>query len=313
MIIGVVGGSGFIGSHIVDQLISAGHEVAILDIKHPHRHDVPYFPLDVKNASNASAAIAGHYNVIYMLAAIANVDHVYRNPVEAIDVNVSGVVNVLEACHRKGIARLILASSVWVYEGCDGDVVCEDTTLRPDRVRHLYTASKLAAEMCCHSYRSLYGQAFTILRYGIPYGPRARNGTVIATFVQNALNDEPIRIHGSGEQFRSFIYIDDLAAGNVAALCSAAKNETFNLEGPRPVTIREVAETVRYILGDQVRIEFTDPRPGDYRAKSVSNARSQERLGWSPRVDLVEGIRRYVEWLDSTRGSSTRSLMRLGR
>jgi len=128
--------------------------------------------------------------------------------------------------------------------------VSEDTPLLPDRVNHVYTASKIAAELYCHSYHRLYNQPFTILRYGIPYGPRARDATVIAIFVRKALNGEPIIIFGDGSQYRSFIYIEDLAMGNVAALKDVAKNQTYNLGGMRPITIREAAETVKKLVGN---------------------------------------------------------------
>ena len=250
MHIGVIGGSGFIGSHVVDKLIEAGHEVTVLDIMKPHRDDVRHIYIDITDLSKTTVALTGDYNVIYMLAAMADVNDVYKNPVETGHVNILAVANVLEAARRNEIERVILASTVWVYEMALETSVNEDTPLLSDRVNHVYTASKIAAELYCHSYQKLYNQQFTILRYGIPYGPRARDATVIAIFVRKALNGEAITIMGDGSQYRNFIYIEDLALGNVVALKDIAKNQTYNLEGLRPVTIREVAETVKKLVGN---------------------------------------------------------------
>lgn len=245
MNIGVIGGSGFIGSHVVDKLIEAGHEVIVFDIMKPQRNDVRHTYIDITNLSKTTVALTGNYDAVYLLAAMADVNDVYKNPVEAAEVNVMAVANVLEAARRNEIGQTILASTVWVYEMACETNVAEDTPLLPDRVNHVYTASKLAAELYCHSYHKLYDQQFTILRYGIPYGPRARDGTVIATFVKKALNGEPLTIMGDGSQYRNFIYVEDLAMGNVAALQDIAKNQTYDLEGMRPVTIKEVAENSR--------------------------------------------------------------------
>ena len=295
MNIGVIGGSGFIGSHVVDKLIEAGHEVTVFDIMKPQRNDVRHTYIDITNLSKTTVALTGNYDAVYLLAAMADVNDVYKNPVEASEVNVMAVANVLEAARRNEIGQTILASTVWVYEMACETNVAEDTPLLPDRVNHVYTASKLAAELYCHSYHKLYDQQFTILRYGVPYGPRARDGTVIAIFVKKALNGEPLTIMGDGSQYRNFIYVEDLAMGNVAALQDIAKNQTYDLEGMRPVTIKEVAETVRRLAGN-VDIVYEEARAGDYEGKTVSARKVKEELGWQPRVDLEEGIARYTQW-----------------
>lgn len=295
MNIGVIGGSGFIGSHVVDKLIEAGHEVSIFDIMKPKRHDVRHIHIDITDLSKSVVALTGNYDAVYLLAAMADVNDVYKNPVEAGEVNILAVANILEAARRNGIGRVILASTVWVYEMAVDKNVAEDTPLLPDRVNHVYTASKLAAELYCRSYHKLYNQEFTILRYGIPYGTRARGGTVVAIFVRKALNGESITILGDGSQYRNFIYVEDLALGNVAALRDVAKNQTYNLEGMRPVTIREVAETVRKMVGN-VEIKFEPARAGDYEGKVASAEKARKDLNWEPKVDLEEGIARYIQW-----------------
>lgn len=295
MNIGVIGGSGFIGSHVVDKLLDSGHEVTVFDIMSPHRNDVRHIYIDITDLSKTCVALAGAYDAVYMLAAMADVNDVYKNPVEAGEVNIMAVANVLEAARRSGIGRLILASTVWVYEMAKGERADEDTPLTLSETKHVYTASKVAAELYCHAYQKLYGQNSTILRYGIPYGPRARGATVIAVFVRKALSGEPLTILGDGSQYRNFIYVEDLAEGNVAALQPVAANQTYNLEGIRPVTIKEVAETIKRLMGN-VAIEYKETRPGDYSGAIVSAEKAKRELGWEPKVDFEEGVRRYIEW-----------------
>ncbi len=296
MNIGIIGGSGFIGSHVVDKLVKHGHEVTVFDIMKPHRDDVRHINIDIADLSRTCVALTGQYDALYILAAMADVNDVYNNPVEAGVVNILGVANVLEAARRSHVERIILASTVWIYEMTTQEKVDEDTSLLLSRTKHVYTASKVAAELYCHAYQKLYGQNFTILRYGIPYGPRARGGTVIALFVKKALNGEPLPIAGDGSQYRNFIYIEDLAEGNVAALQEVATNQTYNLEGIRPVTIKEIAETVRKLVGNNVAIEYKESRPGDYSGALVSAQKAKNKLGWQPKINFEEGLGRYIEW-----------------
>ena len=173
--------------------------------------------------------------------------------------------------------------------------VDENLPLMLSQTKHVYTASKVAAELYCHAYQKLYGQNFTILRYGIPYGPRARGATVIALFVRKALEGEPLTIEGDGLQYRNFLYVEDLAEGNAVALKPAAQNQTYNLEGNQPISIKQVAESVKRLVGT-VAIEYKEARPGDYKGKTVSTDKAKKELGWEPRVDFEEGLRRYIEW-----------------
>lgn len=293
MNIGVIGGSGFIGSHIVDKLIEHGHEVTVFDIKKPHRPDVDHTHIDIIDLSKTTVALTGYYDAIYHLAAMADVNDVYRNPVEATQVNIVGVANVLEAARRNNLGRVILASTTWVYEMAEQGE--ESTPFYVEKANHIYTSQKLAAEFICYNYQKMYGQNFTILRYGIPYGPRARGGTVLVTFVRKALNGESLTIFGEGDQFRNFIYVEDLAEGNVAALKEGAINQTYNLEGKRPVTVREVAETVQELIGN-VKIEHKEARPGDFLGRSAAQEKAKRELGWEPKIDFKEGARRYIQW-----------------
>lgn len=297
MKVAVIGGSGFIGSHVVDKLLEANHDVTVFDIMRPHREDVRHIFLDLFDFHRVAIALAGNYEAIYLLAAVANVNDVFKNPLETALLNFQGTVNVLEAVRRYG-GRLIFASTVWVYMLGEKVEVTEDTPLLVQNVNHPYTASKVAAELYIQSYNKIYGLEFTILRYGIPYGPRGREGTVITNFIKRALRKEPLIIHGDGSQYRNFIYVEDLAEGNVAALQEIARNKIYNLEGMRPITIREVAETISKVFGG-IPIEFREARAGDFVGRISSNAKAWQELKWKPKVDLEEGVKKYVAWFKS--------------
>jgi len=296
MNIGVIGGSGFIGSHVVDKLIDEGHEVTVLDIMKPHRDDVLHKTIDITNFTNTTVALAGDFDAIYLLAAMADVNDCYKNPVSTIEVNVLGVANVLEACVKNEINRFIFASTVWTYGLSDEIKVNEQSPLNITNKEHIYTASKVAAETLIQSYGKLYNQEFTILRYGIPYGPRARGGTVLPIFVRLASEGKSLTIQGDGSAHRKFIYVEDLARGNVAALSTKAINEVINLEGPRNISVKEVADTVNDLFGGTVDIVYVEARPGDYEGKVVSNSKAKSILNWEPIVDFTDGAKIFIDW-----------------
>src|SRR5262249_50733140 len=148
--------------------------------------------------------------------------------------------------------------TVWVYGAASGTANEVDETAAFDlgRTDHIYTSSKVAAELVVHSFHHLYGQEFTILRYGIPYGPRMRDELVIARFVDNALTHKPIVVHGDGSQYRNYVYVEDLADAHVLALGSEGANGTFNLEGREQVTVRELVDAVVAVVPEHVDYEF---------------------------------------------------------
>jgi UDP-glucose 4-epimerase len=300
----VTGGSGFIGSHVVDALVDAGHQVTVLDHRvRPHRSDVAYEDVDLMDLSSVLAATKGADHVFH-LAAVSNVNYAYKYPVYTTALNVVGTANVLEAVRVNGTGRVYLASTVWVYNGAPAvDSVDESTPFYLDGAGHIYTSTKMASEMVCHNYGRLYDVPFTVLRYGIPYGPRMREELLIPIFIRKALAGQPLTVSGKGEQYRKFVYVRDMAEAHVLAMADVAAKQTYNLEGSRKVTVREVAEGIRKVLGNSVKIEFGPARPGDFGGKDVSGAKALRELGWEPRVEFEEGLRRTIEWFRSRRGA----------
>jgi UDP-glucose 4-epimerase len=297
-IVAVTGGSGFVGSHVVDALLRAGHTLRVLDAKPPLQADDPaveWVELDMLDQDALTSALKGTVATFH-LAAMADVNHVIADPALSVDMNVTMVARVLEAARRADAGRVILSSTVWVYSATTEQTVDETTPFDltvPGR--HIYATEKIAAEMLCADYQTLYGRPYTVLRYGIPFGPRMRNDLVIAAFIERAMRGEPLTIDGDGSQERSFVYVEDLAAAHPLALAPAAENRTFNLEASEPITIRQLAETVGRLVGD-TEVTFGPPRPGDYRAKRVRSDRARDELGWVPQHGFEDGLARTIAW-----------------
>jgi len=290
----VTGGSGFIGSHVVDKLRDKGVSVRVFDMVLPvYRDDIEFYQGSLLNLDQMRMAVSD-IDVVFHLGAVADVKDVFQEPHYSEAINVRGTINVLEAARWNGsIKRVIYGSTTWVYSEANEQSVDENTPLHSPA--HLYTATKLAGEYYCHSYKELYGLDITILRYGIPYGPRARDGAVVPVFVRKAVNGEPITISGDGSQFRKFVYVEDLAEGNVLALKSIASNKTYNLDGIEKITVKEIAEMVGNIIGN-VKIEYAPARTGDFSGKEVSSKRAEDELGWTPKTSFNEGLKKYIDW-----------------
>jgi len=304
MKIAVTGGSGFIASHVVDQLLSAGHEVVAIDHRvRPHRDDVQFEDIDVLSLSALIQATVG-CDFIFHLAAVSNVNYAHKYPVYTVDLNINGTANVLEAARLNAVARVFFASTVWIYTGTRGNgSLTEDEPFHLPDAGHIYTTSKIASEMIIHNYWQLYRQPFTILRYGIPYGPRMREELVIPIFIRKALKGEPIVIQGDGSQYRNYVYIEDLARAHLLALNKKAENQVYNLEGSRRISIADIAATINRVLGGGVQIQYVPARPGDYAGKEVSAGKIRDELGWEPRIDFEEGMASTIAWFKNKYGN----------
>src|SRR4051794_30152897 len=297
----VTGGAGVIGSHVVDRLQARGLEPPIFDlVRSPHHGwDVDTVLGDLCDRESVLGALDGCDAVMH-LAAVADVDQVKTDPALADRVNVRGTQILLDAARELEIGRFIYASTIWVYGDAAGpEAVDEETPL--GLPKHFYTATKIAGEMYTSSYTELYGLEHTILRFGIPYGPRSRPTAVVAAFTAKALAGQPLTIAGDGTQSRRFVYVEDLAEGVVAALVPRAANRVYNLVGRENTSVRSIARTVRDVVGD-VPIVHIEGRAGDLKGGHISGERAARELGWEPTTTFAEGVGRYVDWVTEEAG-----------
>jgi len=299
----VTGGSGFIGSHVLDKLRLRGYDVRNFDlVPSPHHApgEIDTVLGDLTDPAAVRGALDGCDTVIH-LAAVADVDQVVKDPAQADRVNVRGTQTLLDAARDANVSRFVYASTIWVYGDASGpESIDEEAALAVPK--HFYTATKIAGEHYTASYGELYGLEHTILRFGIPYGPRSRPTAVVAAFTAKALAGQPLTIAGDGTQSRRFVYVEDLAEGVAASFVPAAANRTYNLVGHENISVRAIARTVREVVGD-VAIVHVEGRAGDLRGANISGERALAELGWEPTTQFREGVRRYVDWLTATAGT----------
>lgn len=300
MRIAVTGGSGFIGRHVIRQLRQAGHSVHNID-----RDAAGGQPIDICDTADLTEAFREFgTEYVFHLAGIADAREALANPVEATRINVGGTASVLEAARQAGVKRVILASTCWVTNAMRDGVLDETEPFLPTGGGHVYTTSKIASELLTHDFQRLYHLPFTILRYGIPYGPGMWPGLVLRNFLDAAAAGMPLTIFGDGSGSRRFVYVDDLACAHVRVLQDVAVNQVYNLEGARSVPIKELAEVFAKLWGGHVEIIYK-PEPtrvGEvtFFRRMVSSNKARVDLNWEPQVGLEDGVQRVIDWYRTT-------------
>lgn len=306
----VTGGAGFIGSHLVESLLRRGDRVVVLDSFDPY-----YDPArkrrtaallaeagavvlegDVRDRASVDQALSGADKVVH-LAARPGVRASMDDPGTTFDVNMRGLLVLLEAMRAGGPRALVSASSSSVYGGDATAPFREDQPA--SRPLSPYAASKRAAELLCATYAQLFGIGSLALRFFTVYGPRGRPDMSIGRFVRAALVGEAVPLMGDGSAVRDFTYVDDIVAGLVRAVDLAAPgggHEVLNLGGGSTHTMRELIATIEAATGQPLRLDERPPAPGDMHLTHADLTRARARLGFEPRVPLAEGIRRTTEW-----------------
>ena len=303
----VTGGAGFLGSHLCETLIAAGHEVLCVDnfytgskanlgdLQDHHRfellrHDVT-FPLYVE------------VDEIYNLACPASPIHYQHDPVQTTKTSVHGAINVLGLAKRLR-CRVFQASTSEVY----GDPTMHPQkesywgNVNPIGIRSCYDEGKRCAETLFFDYHRQHGLEIKVARIFNTYGPRMHpnDGRVVSNFIVQALQNQPITLYGTGEQTRSFCYVDDLIEGFIRFMASPGDLPgPVNLGNPAESSIRELADLVIEMIGSSSKLEFR-PLPEDDPARRRPDITvAQERLDWSPRVDLREGLQSTIAYFES--------------
>lgn len=283
----VTGGSGFLGSHVADGLVAAGHDVTVFDQAPSTKHRV--VSGNLLEADSLRAAFSGADFVCH-LGAIGDVYLAAERPALAAAVNVTGTANVCDAALAEGVKRVVVASTWEVYGAPQYQPIDEKHPCDPD---HPYNITKLAGERMALAYGHLKQLPVIALRLGTAFGTRMRPNSVFSIFIRKALAGEPITIQGSGEQGRQFTHASDIARGFEAALTRGDLGSAYNLVSDRMVSIRELAQIVtRYV---PTQVTHGEARPGDVPSALVSNALAKEALGWAPEVDFDDGLSELVE------------------
>ena len=300
----VTGGAGFIGSHLVGRLVKEGFYVAVVDNLSTGKKEyvngsASLFYVDLAEPSFAEIFEQEKPEVVFHLAAQASVTHSMENPEEDARTNILGVLNLLEQCRRYGIARIIYSSTGGALYGEPDSLPCDES--HPVRPLSPYGASKYAAETYIHTYGSMAGFKYTILRYANVYGPRQDSqgeAGVIPIFAQRMLNEQPVLIYGNGEQQRDFVYVDDVVEANMKAL-EQVGSEVYNIGTGVGTTVNAIFTRLANLIGYTGLPKYEPPRNGEVFKIYLNNQKAERELRWAPSVDLGSGLGLTVEALRS--------------
>lgn len=295
----VTGGAGFIGSHVVNKLIKEKQQVVVLDdlsggLREHLPADAAFVQLDVRNAAAQDYIAEGHFDAIIHLAAQTMVDASIREPQMDEQVNIGGVVNVLEGARRGGVRRVLFSSSAAVY----GDAADEDLPIREEHLLEplsFYGLSKLTTESYLALYHRYFGMEYVVFRFANVYGERQGNGGeggVISIFCKKLAAHEGITIFGNGLQTRDFVYAGDVANALWQGLMTDHPNTVYNISTQTETSLIELVSILNAIAGTKCQTIFAPPRAGDI-FRSVLNCRkAREKLPWQPEMSIHEGLQR---------------------
>ena len=305
----VTGGAGFIGSHLVEKLLGAGHAAAILDdfndfydpqIKRENiaavSKDVPVHHVDLReNAAVRNLFHRERFDTIAHLAARAGVRPSIQHPQLYYDTNVTGTLHLLEAARATGVERFIFASSSSVYGVSKTVPFSEEQHLT--QTISPYAATKIAAEFLCSTYSHLYQLRVVALRYFTVYGPRQRPDLAIHQFTKKIHAGQPIDQFGDGTTRRDYTYIDDIIQGTMAALTyNGPLFDIFNLGESETIQLKDLIEKIEKALGQKAKINQLPEQPGDVPLTCADISKARRLLGYNPTTQLSEGLPRFIEW-----------------
>jgi UDP-glucose 4-epimerase len=302
----VTGGGGFIGSHIVDRLLADGHGVRVLDNFATGRRenlldvlsDIELVEGDIQSYERVHNAVGGCEVVLHQ-GALPSVPRSVQDPLTSNATNVTGTLNVLLAARDSGVRRVVYASSSSIY-GANPELPKHEGLL-PQPISP-YAVAKLAGEGFCRSFTEVFGLETVALRYFNVFGPRqdpfSQYAAVVPNFITALMNGGQPVVYGDGEQSRDFTYVDNVVDATLrAAEVAEANGRMFNVSAGRPATVNELADTIARIMERDVERRFAPERPGDIRDSWADISAARDVLGYEPRVELEEGLRRTVDAL----------------
>lgn len=306
----VTGGAGFIGSHLADAFVAAGHRVLVLDdLSSGRRENVPdaaeLHVLDVRSPEAAALVERERPALLVHQAAQMDVRRSVADPVFDADVNLCGLLNLLEAARRAGVERLLFASTGGaIYGEQDVYPAPEDHPVRP---LSPYGVAKLAGERYLYYYHHQYGLDATCLRYANVYGERQNphgEAGVVAIFLERLLDGNPVTVHGDGLQTRDYVHVSDVVRANLAAAGHRGEPgfRVYNVGTGEETSVVELYGLLAEVVGSDLEPEHGPGKPGEQRRSSVDGSRLRRELGLPEPLPLAEGFRRTARWFAERKG-----------
>jgi UDP-glucose 4-epimerase len=304
----ITGGAGFIGSHLCDKYVEAGHNVICLDNFMTgnilnirpliHKRNFKLINGDIRDF-DLMEKIMPEVDVVFHLAAQIHVDRSVVEPKATYEINVIGTQNVLESARMYDVKKIIYASTSEVYGSAQYAPIDEK---HPLEAPHPYGASKIAADRMCYSYLQTYGMNIVIMRLFNVFGPRQKDigyGGVISIFTRRILNNMPPIIYGDGQQTRDYTYITDaIKAYDLAINHNEPITEPINFGTGKEVSIINLAEMILDLTGKNGGLKpvHVQPRIGEVKRLIADAAKAKKLLGWSPTYDFKKGLKEFIEW-----------------
>ena len=297
----VTGGAGFIGSHVIEKLMQEDCQITVLDNLHTGlRENIPegiaFIEMDICDKAVMAVFEKGQFDSVIHLAGQTMVDVSIKNPLMDANINVLGTVNILEACRKTGVKRVIFSTTAATYGDIEQLPILESFETVPTS---FYGLSKLTVEKYLQLYHELYGLDYVALRFANVYGERQGDGGeggVISIFTKKIANDEGITINGDGNQTRDFIYVGDIAGAIWQAVSTTHCNTVYNVSTKTEVTVNAMVELLNEISGKGIKPAYGPARAGDIYRSLLSNDKAVRGLNWQPVISLKEGLARTYRY-----------------
>lgn len=291
----VTGGAGFIGSHLIQKLVALGMIVHVIDdlsSGHADRiHPQAFLHIqDIRSTDAFQTICSLQPDTVFHLAAQADVQHSIREPLSDMDINVGGTLNILNACRKAGVRKVIFASTSGVYGDLQKGILTEDDPVLPIS---FYGLSKLTAEHYIRLYSHLFGLSYTVLRFANVYGPGQTvkgEGGVIAIFMDQLLKELPLSINGDGNQTRDFIYVKDVVEAITAAKERGA-GETLHVSTGKGTSLNHLIDLLRGFHPKDIQLLHLAEKAGDIRHSCLSNDQARIKLLWNPSYIIEQGLK----------------------
>lgn len=307
----ITGGAGFIGSNLADSLLNDGHDIVVVDnfndyydikIKEAnvaaHMNNPRYkiYHADIENMADMQKIFAENkFDAVVHLAARAGVRPSLEQPLDYVNSNILGTVNILECMKNNVCKKLVIASSSSVYGNCKAEKFSED--LKVTEPISPYAATKSACEQLCYTWHHLYGINVVALRFFTVYGPRQRPDLAISKFCRLIDEGKPIQMYGDGTTKRDYTFIEDIVAGIKASIAYDKTGfEIINLGGGEPITLKRMIATIEEAMGKKAEIEHLPMQPGDVEKTVCDYSKAQRLLNYKPNTSFAAGIAKYVAW-----------------